>query len=74
MCKLMSTESVTLSNGFPNVVPFYSRLQCFLAPEKSPRKPIQNHKNLTDQNQSIFLGRTDADTETATVWPPDAKN
>ena len=26
-------------------------------------------------NQSwIFIGRTDADTETPTLWPPDAKN
>ena len=60
---------------FPNVVPSYSHLQSFPAPEKSPRKPIHSYENLTDQNQSwIFLGRTDADTETPIVCPPDAKN
>ena len=60
---------------FPNGVPSYSHLQSFPAPEKSPRKPIHKYENLTDQNQSwVFLGRTDADTETPILCPSDAKN
>ena len=60
---------------FPNVVPSYSRLWSFPAPKKSPIKPIHDYENLTDQNQSwIFLGRTDADTETPILCPRGAKN
>ena len=33
-------------------------------------KPV----NLKGNQPQIFTGRTDAETETPTLWPPDAKN
>ena len=46
--------------------------------EKTPESPLdcKEIKLVNPQgNQSwIFIGRTDAEAETPTLWPPDAKN
>ena len=43
---------------FPDVIPFSSHLQSFLAPEKSPGKRSHDYENHTGQIPSNFTGLT----------------
>ena len=46
--------------------------------EKTPESPLDCKEikpvNLQGNQSWIFIGRTDAEAETPTLWPPDAKN